>query len=172
MKTFNYTQNIKFLITLRIVSTTTILSMAIKSATLLEGYILEQTAKKMKLGFAKELNKLKLDVTVDQWIVLDRLSSNDKVSQFELAESTSKDAPTITRILDLLEKKKIVHRKQDPKDRRKFLIGLSAKGKKIIEQIKPLSVSYRSKCYDGIKPGEMKILKNILNIINTNLKTN
>jgi len=81
------------------------------SKPLLEGYLLEETAKSMKKAFAKKLTKLKVEVTVDQWIILDQLSLNGAQSQYSLCLKTSKDAPTITRIIDLLEKKDLVARK-------------------------------------------------------------
>ena len=143
---------------------------SITQQSLLQGYLIEQTAKQMKQGFAKELSNLNLDITVDQWIILDTLSDQDHLSQLQIALATQKDAPTITRILDLLEKKSVLTRKSDKTDRRKFVISLTANGKKIIQKIKPISLSYRNNCYYGISQKDMTTLKNILETISTNLK--
>lgn len=146
------------------------MSIATESKQLLQGYLIEQTAKHMKQGFARELSALNLDITVDQWIILDTLSEEDHLSQLQIAQATKKDAPTITRILDLLEKKAVLIRKADTTDRRKFVISLTAKGKKIIQKIKPVSLRYRNSCYHGISQKDMATLKNILETISNNLK--
>jgi len=146
------------------------MSSTLKEQSLLQGYLIEQTAKRMKQGFARELFTLKIDITVDQWIILDTLSEEDHLSQLEISNLTQKDAPTVTRILDLLEKKSVLSRTANKADRRKFVISLTAKGKKIIHKIKPISNSYRTNCYQGITQKEMKTLKTILQTISSNLQ--
>ncbi len=137
---------------------------------ILEGYLLEETAKSMKKAFAKKLTSLKVDVTVDQWIVLDQLSLNGILSQLEISTKTSKDAPTITRIIDLLVKKELAERNPDPSDRRKFLISLSPKGEKVTNKIRPLNTAFRSSCYEGLNAKTLKSFKETLQTINTNLE--
>ena len=138
---------------------------------LLEGYIIEYTAKKMKQGFAKVLHTKNIGITVDQWIILDILSITDSISQLSIAAKSGKDSPTVTRILDILETKEILHRNLDPSDRRKFLISLSAKGKKLIKRVKPMSVQYRSNCYTNLNKKDLENLRKILNTISQNLET-
>lgn len=137
---------------------------------LLEGYFIEQTAKKMKQGFAKELLAHKIGITVDQWIILDTLAIEDNISQLHLAEKTSKDSPTVTRILDLLEKKKLIQRNADLTDRRRFKISLSNKGNRLIKKVTPLGIAYRASCYKGISSTELTSLKKTLNTISKNLQ--
>jgi len=138
---------------------------------LLEGYIIEYTAKKMKQGFAKVLHTKNIGITVDQWIILDILSITDSISQLSIAAKSGKDSHTVTRILDILETKEILHRNLDPSDRRKFLISLSAKGKKLIKRVKPMSVQYRSNCYTNLNKKDLENLRKILNTISQNLET-
>lgn len=138
---------------------------------LLEGYIIEQTAKKMKQGFAKLLYAKNIGITVDQWIILDILSTTESISQLSIAEKSGKDSPTVTRILDILEKKEMLRRNPDPSDRRRFLISLSPKGKKIIKKVKPLSIKYRSSCYTNLNTQDLENLRKILHTISQNLET-
>ena len=94
---------------------------------LVSGFLLEKTAKLMKLHFSRMLLlHPEIDITVDQWIILDLLHSGEKINQQKLAELAFKDAPTVTRILDILEQKKYIARKTDKGDRRKFDISLLA----------------------------------------------
>ena len=43
-----------------------------------------------------------IDLTVDQWLVLKKISDADGLTQIELAEAVFKDRASIKRILDLL----------------------------------------------------------------------
>ena len=54
------------------------------------------------------------EITPEQWIVLVRLWEQDGRTQTELGESTYRDRPTMSRILDGMERRGLVKRKRDP----------------------------------------------------------
>ncbi len=69
------------------------------------------------------------DITPEQWTVLKRLGEEDGITQKELALVTDKDQATLTKILDLLERKKLVRRgknKEDLSVRSLFLLPMKA----------------------------------------------
>ncbi|MEL6988401.1 MAG: MarR family transcriptional regulator, partial [Bacteroidota bacterium] len=90
--------------------------------------------KQILQGRLKEMNA---GITVDQWLVLNLVETSADVSQQDICEELSKDAPTITRIIDLLEKKKLIKRKQNPNDRRKFTIALTKNGNTTLSKVTP-----------------------------------
>lgn len=97
------------------------------------GFLLERTFRITKLSFIKVFNKLQVDITPDQWVLLDTLNNTDELSQKEISEQSFKDAATISRIIDKLEKKNLVTRKSEQKDRRKTTIKLTEKGKETVQ---------------------------------------
>ena len=66
-----------------------------------------------------------LDITPEQWTVLIYLWEQDGVTQQELCNATYKDKPSMTRLLDNMERRHLVVRIADKKDRRKavFFVG-------------------------------------------------
>ena len=82
------------------------------------GFIIERTAKRMKQFYQKMLKGANTGVTVDQWIILQTIHKDNGLSQFDIANLTFKDAPTVTRIIDLLVGKELIERIADPDDRR------------------------------------------------------
>ena len=60
------------------------------------------------------------------------------VSQQYLAEKTAKDKACLTNLINNLEKKGWVVRKEDPSDRRNRLVFLTIKGEQVSETVKPL----------------------------------
>src|SRR5688572_7746146 len=88
-------------------------------------FLLDRTARRVKQYAQQRFKELKLNVTVDQWLVLKHLYENEKMKQNELAEILFKDNPTLTRIIDLLSDKGLVVRNLHPEDRRSFHVALT-----------------------------------------------
>lgn len=94
---------------------------------------IDTTIKKIRNSIQKRLNEAGVDLTVDQWVVIDHISRDVGTSQNSLAEITFKDPPTVTRIVDILEKKGLVERRMAVGDRRKFNLFLTEKGESVYQ---------------------------------------
>jgi len=134
------------------------------------GFILERTAKRMKQFFHAQLTLAAADVTIDQWIVLQVLESGSAQSQFEIARQTFKDAPTVTRILDLLEQKQLITREDDPNDRRRFNVRLTEQGHQKMSDILPVIKNARLQAWRGLEDEDMDTLVRLLDKVYDNLK--
>ena len=78
------------------------------------------------------------EMTFEMLQVMHRLWSTEGVSQQHLAEKTAKDKACLTNLINNLEKKGWVMRKEDPSDRRNRLIFLTDKGRELSHQVRPL----------------------------------
>lgn len=139
------------------------------TSTSLPGFYLEHTAKRMKLAFQRALKSWGTELTADQWVVLYTLQDHGPQSQTMLAKKNAKDAPTMTRIIDLLVQKDIVTREQDPRDARRWLIHLTEKGQEQFRQILPKAEAFRSACYKGLQADEITALQKSLETITKNI---
>lgn len=79
----------------------------------------------------RNLKKEGLDITPEQWTVLAFLWREDGVTQQTLCNSTFKDKPSMTRLIDNLTKQDLVYRNASVKDRRSNHIFLTDLGKSI-----------------------------------------
>ena len=95
------------------------------------GYTINRTAIRMRNELWKKFKEKGFDITIDHWIVLNRLWDEDGWTQSELAMMTYKDKANITRILDAMAKRDLIERKPDLNDRRVFRVHLTEKGKKL-----------------------------------------
>lgn len=134
------------------------------------GFILERTAKRMKQYFQRSLTAANTGITIDQWVVLQQLHLKDGLNQLDIARATYKDAPTITRIIDLLCNKKLTRRTPDENDRRRFKILLTAAGKEKIAEVLPIIKQARSDAWDGLSDEQISQLENTLNVVFLNLE--
>lgn len=89
------------------------------------GFILHRTLTAIRAVARYEFQDEACDVTIDQWIILCALWEKEGRSQTELSEKTYKDRATVTRMLDLLEKKGLIFRQQSSADRRIYEVFLT-----------------------------------------------
>lgn len=101
-------------------------------------------------------------ITPEQWTVLKRIGESDGVNQKTLAASADKDQPTLTRILDLLAKKKLIHRQKSAQDRRSFLIFPTSHGQTLMNQIIPHLEKVFSEITSGISSQDLETYQSVL----------
>src|SRR5690554_1043126 len=70
-----------------------------------------------------------IEITAEQWSILFQLWDKEGLSQQEIANNTFKDKPSITRLLNNMEKLSLVVRIPHQSDKRTNLIYLTQKGK-------------------------------------------
>jgi len=131
------------------------------------GFILNRTSVAIKKEFAKRLKPY--DLTPEQWSILNRLGEEDGLTQKNLAERTYKDQPNTARMLDKLEKKKLLKRAANPEDRRGFFIFLTARGRDLRERIIPLTIKQNEDAALGLKQEEYRQLISLLGRVYENL---
>jgi DNA-binding MarR family transcriptional regulator len=134
------------------------------------GYNIERTAKLMKLSFSRYLQIHGHGyITVDQWVILQLIYKHGELSQQAISDLSLKDAPTVTRILDLLVQKNMITRSIDRLDRRKFTIKLTQRGQEVYHLILPILQRFREEAYDGITDKELGLLDSVISKIFFNL---
>jgi DNA-binding MarR family transcriptional regulator len=79
------------------------------------------------------------EITPEQWAVLIRLWERDGQPQSVLSDSTFRDRPTMSRILDVLEARGIVERRADETDGRVRLVHLTRRGKALQKKLVPVA---------------------------------
>lgn len=115
--------------------------------------------KKYKTDFFK---KAGIDITSDQWILLKSISEKEGLNQRDLAKRVFKEPASITRILDILEKKKLVKRESVNNDRRTYELYTSSAGKALIKKVIPMAVDMRAKGVKGLTKKEVVKLNEML----------
>lgn len=84
------------------------------------------------------LKRNNVEMTFEMLQIMHRLWRIEGVSQQFLAENTAKDKACMTNLINNLEKKGWVFRKEDPSDKRNRLIFLTDEGRKMADEVLPL----------------------------------
>ena len=111
-----------------------------------------------------------LAITPEQWIILMFLSFGDGITQRELANLTFKDRPSITRLLDNLEKHSFIARLADKTDKRNNLIFITKIGTAINQKAREIALKTMKIALEGISEEEVKFGERILKKIFKNLE--
>ena len=134
------------------------------------GYLINLAAQRLKYELHQTFQETGLDITPEQWAVLNRLWEQDGLSQVELAERTFKDKPGTTRILNLLEKKKLVMRRPDESDGRVMRVFLTQSGLDIREKLVSCAKAVLQKGSQDFTKEEVAQFKLLLNKLLKNLE--
>ncbi|CAA0105896.1 HTH-type transcriptional regulator MhqR [BD1-7 clade bacterium] len=91
-------------------------------------YQITKTGNMLRQLTAKRIKSMGIDVTPEEAVILNQLWDRDNQTITELGQWSVKDASTLTRQVDSLEKKGYVVREHGTDDRRKVFVHLSEDG--------------------------------------------
>ncbi len=134
------------------------------------GAYMDRTIKLIKHNYTKSFKEIGVDITTEQWVILDSLNEKDGLSQNELASGSFKNAPTVSRIIDLLCKKDLTERKPSKEDRRKHHIFLTVKGRNTYLKALPIVEGLRKKGWNGLNDEDYDHFIRIMNQVFSNFE--
>ena len=117
----------------------------------------------------KNFKSANIDITIEQWSVLYHLWKQDGLSQQQLCEATFRDKPSITRLVDNLEKLGLVTRVSSKEDRRINKIYLTKEATALQEQTMELANQTLNEALAGVSNGQVEIAKEVLQMVYDNL---
>ena len=103
-----------------------------------------------------------LDITAAQFVVLVKLARGDTASPSALCKGVSYDPGAMTRMIDRLERKKLVRRVRSPDDRRKIIIELTAEGRAVYPKLINGAVTVLNRSLHGFTRAEVRQLEDFL----------
>lgn len=118
----------------------------------------------------REFGQHGLELTPEQWIVLVQLWQKDGQSQSALSEQTLRDAPTMSRILDTMQKGGLVTRVVDEQDARSRLVKLTRAGKALQPQLVPVAKRIVARIEQGISERDLETTHRTLAKMLNNLR--
>jgi MarR family transcriptional regulator, organic hydroperoxide resistance regulator len=117
----------------------------------------------------KAFNEHGLEITPEQWIVLARLWQQDKRTVSELGESTLRDRPTMSRILDSMEGAGLVTRTVDAKDARSRIVELTREGRALRKKLVPIAKGIVERLEVGVSEADLLVTRRTLRRLFENL---
>ena len=134
------------------------------------GMLINSAHRAMTKRFVQNAMKSGLDISLDQWMILGPIWQLESASQKELGEITLKDKTSITRLVDILEKKNLVVRVEDQIDHRIKRVILTNAGKQLFFDVLPIMEKTREEVRKDISDQDIETFKKVLSSIIVNLE--
>lgn len=132
-------------------------------------YLLNRAGVRIGLAFARDIEPL--GVTLPMWRVMVALWETGDQRLGDIAERTSIDISTLSRLLVALQRKQFIVRRRSGTDARALSVSLTDKGRAMTERIIPIAAHYEDVAIRGIKSGQLRQLKRLLVQLFSNIKT-
>lgn len=133
------------------------------------GYLLNKAAKITRGELNNRLSEV--GITAPQYAVLKDLwitNAEHETTPAFVAERLHSDRPTISGIIDRLEKQGFIYRRNNPEDRRSLIVGLTEVAKEQMKVFEEMSNDTIAKALDGFADNEISELKSYLKRIINN----
>ena len=101
-------------------------------------------------------------LTYTQYIVLETLWEEEKLSLSEIGQRVGLESNTLTPLLKRLEEKKLIIRRNPAKDKRQLIIRLSANGKRTHEQVE----EHLKTCFANVEGFDFEKAKELITLNN------
>ena len=132
-------------------------------------YYINRTYRMLRVDFIHITREAGHELTPEQYFVLNKLYHRPGQSQSDLSAELN-DRPNMKRGLDVLEKAGLVERRSDEHDRRKNRVFLTARGLHVVQSLNPAIEKARRRVYAGLNEKDMRAMRRILDIIETNIE--
>lgn len=133
------------------------------------GFYIGFTANVLKNELIRRFNENGYDITHSQWLILMMLWQKDGRNQNELTNLMYREKTTITRVIEGMEKRGLIYREIDTRDRRNKLCYLTDEGNLLKAKLIPIVREINNQAIANIDSQEFDIFKSIIKKVLTNL---
>ncbi|MEW6374421.1 MAG: MarR family transcriptional regulator [Thermodesulfobacteriota bacterium] len=125
-------------------------------------FLISKVYQKLIINLQKSFSESGIEVTPIQVMLLFFLQKNDGLSLTQISQGLMLENPTVTGLIDRLEKLGYVKRSDHPNDRRVYLVHITEKGKTVANKALPIVKRLNEQIKEGYSNEEIEAFKKIL----------
>jgi DNA-binding MarR family transcriptional regulator len=125
-------------------------------------FLISKVCQKLMIKLQKAFSENGVEVTPVQVGLLFFLQKNDGSSLTQISQGLMLENPTVTGLIDRLEKLGYVKRADHPSDRRVYLIHLTKKGDAVAKRALPIIKKLNEQIKEGYSGKEIEAFKKVL----------
>lgn len=126
---------------------------------------------RIKKYFLDKLQENGINMTPEQYLVMDILWDEQSISQQKIADIIKKDKNSVTKFIDSLEKNNLVCRTIDKNDRRINKIELTEQGLALKNEATEVAIKFMNDTIKGISEKDLDNFVRVLQQIINNLES-
>jgi DNA-binding MarR family transcriptional regulator len=125
-------------------------------------FLISKVCQKLIINLQKAFSESGVEVTPIQVMLLFFLQKNDGSSLTQISQGLMLENPTVTGLIDRLEKLGYVKRSDHPNDRRVYLVHITENGNKVANKALPLIKKLNEQIKEGYSKSEIDGFKKVL----------
>jgi len=125
-------------------------------------FLISRVHQKLLTNLQKSFSESGIEVTPIQVMLLFFLQQNNALSLTQISQGLMLENPTVTGLIDRLEKSGYVKRSDHPNDRRVYLVHLTEKGNKVAKKALPIVKKLNEQIKEGYSRAEIEDFKKVL----------
>ncbi len=125
-------------------------------------FLISKVCQKLIINLQKAFSENGVEVTPVQVGLLFFLQKNDGSSLTQISQGLMLENPTVTGLIDRLEKLGYVRRSDHPNDRRVYLVHITEKGNKVANKALPIIKKLNEQIKEGYSKSEIDDFKKVL----------
>ena len=125
-------------------------------------FLISKVCQKLVINLQKAFSKSGIAVTPIQVMLLFFLQKKDGSSLTQISQGLMLENPTVTGLIDRLEKLGYVKRSDHPNDRRVYMVYLTEKGSKVAKKALPIVKRLNEQIKEGYSKEEIDNFKKVL----------
>ena len=125
-------------------------------------FLISKVYQKLITKLQKSFSESGVEVTPIQAMLLFFLQQNDGLSLTQISQGLMLENPTVTGLIDRLEKSGYVKRSDHPNDRRVYLVHLTEKGNKVAKKALPIVKKLNEQIKEGYSKEEIGSFTKVL----------
>jgi DNA-binding MarR family transcriptional regulator len=133
-------------------------------------YRIYRCARRLRMHFRSVAEHAGVEVSQEQWFILNRLVHEDGLSQGALGDAVLDDRPNLARHLASLEQRKLVRRDADIQDGRKYRVHLTAEGRRLHDRFAAKVPQARAQLTLGLTKEELATTLRVLSRLEGNIQ--
>lgn len=130
-------------------------------------YLVNRVGIGIATAFSRALEPHSLSVPM--WRVLAVLAQQGEQRQIDLAQQTSIDASTLSRLIKTVQDLGYVSRTRSAASQREVTIALTPRGRAVTRALIPVALDYEAMATEGLSPREIEMLKTLLRRVYGNM---
>ena len=133
-------------------------------------YSIDMILRVLKSELKQKIDNLNIDVTGEQFIVLDTIFSIKNIYQQKLSQIIMKDKSNMARILKVLEDKQLISKEVgNVNNRLVYFLHVTENGRKIVEDTMPKIKVFIMEIFENITDEEIELLHKLSKKFQTDL---
>ena len=125
-------------------------------------FLISKVCQKLIINLQKAFSESGIEVTPIQVMLLFFLQKNNDSSLTQISQGLMLENPTVTGLIDRLERSGHVKRSDHPNDRRIYLVHITEKGNKVANKALPIIKKLNEQIKEGYSKEEVESFKKVL----------